>query len=258
MNYLLKNSGRHREPLYRRPVGIVFITTLLIVLVSAIFPSFFPSIFLSIFASGWSSNSSQYADLEQRLAALEPVETRIAELTAENIDLKEILGRSIAKNTILSVVLRKPPQAPYDTLIIDTGKNNGVSVGDSVYALGNILIGRVAATYANYSKVKLFSNPGEKYEVLVGSHNIPATAVGRGGGSFEMILPRDSGVLVGDIVSVPSMTPSSLGVVSALVSEPAQAFVAVLIAAPVNMTQIRWVEVERESFVFDTIMNDEQ
>ena len=254
MNYLLKSS-RNTSRFSHRPIGIIFIATLLIALVFVVFPGFFPSIFIPLFAPSWKTDSSQYDALQQRLVALQSAEARIGQLAQENTELKALLGRSSAKDGVLASVIRKPPQSLYDTILIDVGKESGVSVGDTVYALGDVVIGKVSAVYARYAKVTLFSAPGQKYDVVIGQKNIPATAVGRGGDSFEIVLPRDSGVVVGDSVSAPLTSPSILATVGALVAQPAQAFVAVLANSPVSTAELRWVEVDRSSSVFDAIMD---
>src|SRR3989344_692271 len=75
----------------------------------------------------------------------------------ENIFLKEILGRKNTKTSVIvSAILAKPNKSFYDTLVIDIGLKQGVKVGDSVFALGNIPIGRIAEVHAYSSKVILF------------------------------------------------------------------------------------------------------
>src|SRR3989344_3718967 len=44
-------------------------------------------------------------------------------------------GKNEKVKMILSAILSKPNQSPYDTLIIDTGTNRGVKTGNIVFAL---------------------------------------------------------------------------------------------------------------------------
>src|SRR3989344_3226464 len=60
------------------------------------------------------------------------------------------------ENIFLKEILAKPNKSFYDTLVIDIGLKQGVKVGDSVFALGNIPIGRIAEVHAYSSKVILF------------------------------------------------------------------------------------------------------
>ena len=71
------------------------------------------------------------------------------------------------------------------------GVKNGIVSGQKVFALGNVPIGRVAEVYPDTSKIILYSNPGEKTEVVISGKDTFMQIVGRGGGNFEMILPRD-------------------------------------------------------------------
>lgn len=182
---------------------------------------------------------------------------RVLALEQENIELKHLLGRDVEyasttastsiqvpKDSVLATVLRRPPYSPYDSLMIDIGTAEGVVPSDRVLAPGNVLIGKVTEVYTNTSKVELYSNPGNTYDILIGKNNITATATARGGGVFEVVLPRDSGVAVGDVVQIPSITTVTFATVTAIVAEPARAFSTVLFSSPVNINQLRWVVVE--------------
>ena len=76
---------------------------------------------------------------------------------------------------ILSAILAKPNQSPYDTLLIDAGSGQGIKTGDTVFALGDVPIGRVDVVYDNSAKVVLFSNPGEKTEAVISGKNTART-----------------------------------------------------------------------------------
>lgn len=165
-------------------------------------------------------------------------------LLAENLELKEILGRKTGETTmVLSAILGKPNQSPYDTLIIDVGENKGVRVGDRVFALGNIPIGRIEQIYPDSSKVILFSNPGEQTRVEV-LENIFLEAVGRGGGNFEMVVPQELKITKGEKAILPGITPYVLGVVETTVSDPRDLFTKAILASPVNIQELKFVQVE--------------
>ena len=175
-------------------------------------------------------------------------------ILAENISLKEILGRKNETRPngssgrevtmTLSVILSKPNQSLYDTLIIDAGAKEGLEIGDMVFALGNVPIGRIKAVYLNSSKVVLFSNSGEKTQVIVGTKNTSLEVIGRGGGNFEMILPRDLTLLKGDQAILPGIAPLLLGVVETIISDPRDSFQKALLVSPVNIQELKFVQVE--------------
>ena len=97
-------------------------------------------------------------NLKSQILESEADRSNYASVVDENNKLKEILGRTEGKNMILANILNKPNQSLYDTLIIDIGTEQGIIVGQRVFAFGNVSIGYVAEVYGNSSKVILFSN----------------------------------------------------------------------------------------------------
>jgi len=168
-----------------------------------------------------------------------------ASVLDENLKLKEILGRAEGKNMILAGILSKPNRSLYDTLIIDAGTNQGIIVGQRVFAFGNVFIGQVAEADSNSSKVVLFSNPGEKTEVVISGKDVFMQAIGRGGGNFEMILPRDFILDIGTEVDLPGITPYILGNVATIISDPRDSFQKALLVSPVNIQELKFVQIEK-------------
>lgn len=164
-------------------------------------------------------------------------------LFEENIELKELLGRDINEQTVFASVLTKPNRSVYDTIVIDVGENAGIKEGDSVLYGGTIVIGRVSEVLKHTSKVTLLSSPGEVIDIIVGNKNITTTAYGRGGGGFKFEIPRDIEVDIGDVISVPGMVPRVLGKVEYIESRPSDPFKTILFKGPVNIFELKWVEV---------------
>ena len=199
----------------------------------------------------FSSKSSLYkknADLESQLSININTNANYNSVLAENIDLKEILGRKNEKSIlVLAAILGKPNQSPYDTLIIDVGVKHGLQTGDMVFALGNVPVGRLSAVYSNSSTATLFSNSGQKTQVVVGGGNTFLEAVGRGGGNFEIILPRDFALLKGDQAVLPGINPLLLGIVETIISDPRDSFIKALLVSPVNIQKLKFVQVKIEN-----------
>ncbi len=163
----------------------------------------------------------------------------------ENIKLKEILGRkNETVQMLLAGILGRPDQSLYDAFIIDAGAEAGVKAGQNVFAFGNIPIGKVAETFAKSSKVVLYSTPGEQTEVVVSGRDVFMQVVGRGGGNFEMVLPRDFALAEGAEVVLPGVTPYVLARVEKIISDPRDAFQKALLISPVNIFEIKFVQVE--------------
>ncbi|MFA6515235.1 MAG: rod shape-determining protein MreC [Candidatus Paceibacterota bacterium] len=166
-------------------------------------------------------------------------------LKKENDDLKELLGRIPMKNNfVLGNILTKPNQSPYDTIIIDIGKNMNIKEGDLVYANGNIPIGKISEIYEKASLVSLYSNPGQKTEGFIDISNASVMLTGRGGGNFEMIIPIELSVERGVIVYLPGGTSLVIAIVDEIISKPSDPFKKVILSSPVNIQNLKWVEVK--------------
>ncbi len=150
-----------------------------------------------------------------------------------------------ARSGLAALVISQPNHSPYDTLIIDLGRDNAtkeIAPGMAV-AHDDVLLGRVTRVSGQTSQVRLLSSPGEETAVLVGDNRIPALATGRGGGNFIISLPRTVEVKVGDVIAVPTTTPSVLGVVGAVNNDPKNPFQTILFRSPLNIFELPAVTV---------------
>ncbi|MEK7175344.1 MAG: rod shape-determining protein MreC [Patescibacteria group bacterium] len=187
----------------------------------------------------------------------------------ENLKLKEILNRATSVNSkildrsvraeflgtpknsatdsvILATILAKNDQSFYNTLIVDIGLDKGITEGDLVFALGNIPIGKISSVYKNSSKVILFSSPGEEIEGIISGKDILVTLVGRGGGNFEITLPRDFVVENKTEVALPGIFPYVVAIVESKISDPRDSFQKLLLISPVNIHQIKFLQVQKK------------
>jgi cell shape-determining protein MreC len=188
----------------------------------------------------------QNEDLKSKLNEEEAQVSNYNSILDQNSKMQEILGRKdIKANMILAAILSKPNQSPYDTLIVDLGAKDGIITGQRVFALGNVPIGYIAEVYANTAKVVLYSNPGEQTEVIISGKDTFMQVVGRGGGNFEMVLPRDFVLDKGTEVDLPGIRPLALGIVQTIISDPRDAFQKALLTSPVNIQELKFVEVAR-------------
>ena len=167
-------------------------------------------------------------------------------VVADNASLKEILGRKDPKTPMtLAAILEKPNQSPYDTLLVDAGTAEGIKIGNTVFALGDVPIGRISDIYQDSAKVVLFSNPGETTQASTEGSNTSMQLVGRGGGNFEIIMPKDFVLQEGAQVVLPGIHPYVLAIVQKIISDPRNPFTKALLISPVNIQQLKFVEVEQ-------------
>jgi cell shape-determining protein MreC len=264
MTYLRPHKpslSRHK----RAAIGCAVFLVFLVALIQWSFPSAFPGLFTSLAVPFWRERFSiengalrspaellsENAALERELVALklEIASSSVAMLQTENAELKTLLGRASTTPSpyVLAAVLARPSAVPYDGLTIDLGSSDGVSTTSLVYAPGNVLIGRIVSVLSRTSEVALLSSPGETYNVLIGENRLPATAVGRGGGQYRAELPHGSAVAIGDFVSDPSLYDGPFGVVVSVVAGSPNPFDEILIAPPVDVSQLHWVLLQTSS-----------
>ena len=190
-------------------------------------------------------------ELSRLRAELAEAQARVADrdfLWRENLDLKSRLGRvPEGTTTRLATVLLRPPATPYDTLMLDVGLADGVSVGDIVFAGGVVAIGHLTEVYRTTARATLYSAPGEAHDVLILTEggSVPVVAEGQGSGSFVGKLPQGVQVAPGDTAYFPDLTPILAARVSATETAPGESFQTVYMHLPVNPFLLHYVEVRR-------------
>lgn len=163
----------------------------------------------------------------------------------ENTRLKETLGQLDTTKYVLGTVLSKPSQTPYDTVLINVGAKSGVTMDSLVYVQGVIPIGTVSRVFDSSSVVTLFSTPGQKTVVRLEESGGDFELVGRGGGNFELELPRDALITQGAHVYLPGMTAYYIATVGPVVSDPRDPYKKVLLTSPVNINQLTEVFIRK-------------
>lgn len=166
------------------------------------------------------------------------------QLYEENLALKERLGREAQPNAALAAVVLRPPEVPYDTLLIDIGEDSDIAVGDKVAAQGTLLIGVISEVYAHTSRVSLFSSPQNKYNGFLRG-TIPVEVVGQGGGSLVMEVPYDAKVVVGDTVTLPGIAANVASIVEYVEPGQGDSAVTAYLHMPVSAQGLRFVDVWR-------------
>lgn len=164
------------------------------------------------------------------------------ELRRENDRLKEALGRTSEHTFTLSRILAAPPVSAYDTLLVDAGTDQNIFIGMQAFSQGDFKVGEVTRVWGNTALVSLYSTPETQLSVHIGATStIPATAIGIGGGNLRAILPRGVAIAVGDLVSIPALSPSYAGVVDAIDRPEGSSLEAVYIRLPFDIYKEEWL-----------------
>lgn len=183
-------------------------------------------------------------ELEHALGAQAALVEQSAMLEQENEALKAQFGRSPAKEGTLARVVAAPRRSFYDTLVIDAGSDEGVAVGAIAYAFDSIALGSVASVDAHRAVVELFSAPARETAGTAEGSETTITLIGRGGGEYEVRMPRDMHFTIGELVSYQSIDSAVLAKVEKIVTDPRDPFQRLLAKAPVNLSALKFVIVK--------------
>ena len=225
VNYLPKNRLRHA---YLRRI----ITLVAIFISGAVIFSLLDAIIISIISPIWK--------IKNVIITGNVIPSLPEEQTQKNI-LLELVGRKQESNIVIAAVLTRPPQTPYDVIIIDAGSNESLTIGSEVSLPEGPILGIISEVFPKSAKVKLFSASGEETNAVLERNNVPVTLVGSGGGNFKLTLPRDIAIEKGDRILSPDITSRPLATVGEISVRPTDSFKEVLAKSPTNIFSLRFV-----------------
>jgi cell shape-determining protein MreC len=199
---------------------------------------------LSLVGSSRASLIKKVIALQSQLDAKNASLTTLSTLEKENEALKAELGRTdVIKGTLARVVI-PPNHSIYDTMVIDVGSDDGIVVGQSVYAFGSIALGAVSDVLAHTSTVLLYSASGRETAGTTTGSDITVTLIGRGGGEYEVRMPRDISFQEGGVISQQSLGIHPLATIQKIITDPRDPFQRLLAKVPVNLQTMKWVVVK--------------
>lgn len=168
-------------------------------------------------------------------------------LTAKADSLSALLDSSQTKkgiaSEILAGVVARPPESPYDTLVLAAGAKTGIAIGMEVFAAGGVPIGVVSSVLPDFSRVTLFSAPEKVVQGWIGHNNLPLAIEGNGAGAMSATIARSAGIVEGDTVFAPGPGALAIGTIGRIDSNPTAPEVMLHITSAVNMFSITWVVV---------------
>lgn len=151
-------------------------------------------------------------------------------------------GKLGSSQGILAGVIASPPVAPYDVLILSGGTGAGVRPGHLVYGNGGVPVGVIAEASDETSRAVLFSEAGRETHGWAGEERIPVVLVGRGSGTFEITVAKDTSLVAGAQVYLPGPGALAIGMISRIESDPASPDARIYVfpyANPFTLSQVR-------------------
>lgn len=252
-----------RNALIRGPSQVVGIVAVLLAILILAVRLIAPGVIVVVFTplvtvSSYAANllhvsTAVFTTPAERAQELDLSRAQIDALTAENAtlrarvaDLTALLGsRTAIAPGILASVVARPPESPYDVLVLDEGTSGGVAENAVVTGPGGVPLGRVAAVTGGSSRVLLFSAPHTNTPAWAGNARTPIVLTGAGGGAFESSAPKDAGLVAGDLVYAAHEGAAALGTIVRLDSDPSSAAVTLRIQPLINPFSLTWVLISR-------------
>lgn len=180
------------------------------------------------------------AALKEKIALYEERSAVLHSIEDENVALREMAHLAEEREGITARVLSNFDASPYGTLLIDTGINDGVRIGNKVKTAGGFVLGTVSDADVENATVKTLFAPENSVDLLDGE--VAFSATGRGGGNARAEIPRDAKVSVGDSL-IAKEFGAPAGVIGSIESASSSATQTLFIRIPVNLNTLQFVYV---------------
>lgn len=180
-------------------------------------------------------------ELQTTLESYDAQITTASIISSENDALKAELGRSPRPVGVLAHVVTLPNRSFYDTFVIDAGSDDTISVGQTVYGFGSIALGTITSVESDHATVQLFSASGQTTSGTVAGSDVAVTLIGRGGGEYEVRMPRDVEFVVGGLIAYQTTESAVLAEIERIATDPRDPFQRLIAKAPINLQALKWV-----------------
>ncbi len=160
--------------------------------------------------------------LEEKISTQSGNEATIARLANEVDVYRDLLSETDTDSRIVAGIVALPPELPYDRVLIDRGRSDGVVEQAVVYHSHDRAIGVVSTVFDTSAIVTLFSSPGMEATAYIFGPDIFAHTYGEGGGIVRISVPQGVAVSIGDAVVLPGIGAGILGIVESIESIPTE------------------------------------
>lgn len=146
--------------------------------------------------------AKENAELKRRLEEYRQKEVRYQEalLLARRLEALLDLKKQLALPVTGARVVAYDPSQWSRCVIVDMGKEEGVTVGLPVLSVGGI-VGRIVETYPHYAKVMLIVDRNSGADAMVQRTRVRGILQGKGGNRCSLeYVPKNADVEVGDLV----------------------------------------------------------
>ncbi len=159
----------------------------------------------------------------------------------ENVELRKALDLNTERDFIPTTIIARPPQIPFDTLLLDKGILDNVKVDDLVLVGERILIGKVVKVNDNTSTVALSSFAENSIAGIVERNSEMIEVKGMGGGGMQVKLPIDFDISISDRIITSNLPSFVFAVVSSIEEDKTTGFKDVYLSLPEGIGKIKVV-----------------
>ena len=183
---------------------------------------------------------TELQNLEEELERLRIDRESLEALTFENKSLRMSLSLRPAATAQAAEVIARPPQIPFDTLMIDRGKDDGLESGNLVLAGDRVLLGKLGKVSQNFSIV-ILNSFGQTS--LSGSLTRTGEALEMRGtyGGMEAEVPIDFDIEIGDIVITEHASSYTTAIVGSVEENKSSGRKLALLSLPVPISKVKIV-----------------
>lgn len=180
-------------------------------------------------------------ELQTTLESYDAQLTTAVLLQKENDALKAELGRTPRPTGVLAHVVTLPNRSLYDTFVIDAGGAEGITVGQTAYGFNLIALGTISEVADTHATVQLFSASGRTTSGTAVGNDVAVTLIGRGGGEYEVRIPRDVEFAIGGLIAHQDTYSAILAEIEHIATDPRDPFQRLVAKAPINLQALKWV-----------------
>jgi cell shape-determining protein MreC len=205
----------------------------------------------SSFPQYWRDRHELVAELEaakQKIAVSEGVENTAVKLQAENEEFRK-LCKAVPEERVIARVVGRPPELPYDVMMLDRGSDFGVVENAPVYAGADQVIGYVSRVYTHTALVTLVTTASFQSIAYIIGPNIYTYAEGMGGGMLRVAVPQGLALTKGDTVILPALDSGVYGTIQEIVTSPTKPEQYGYVPLPNSLQSLQYVSVGKEAIV---------
>jgi hypothetical protein len=178
-------------------------------------------------------------------------ESTIKKLQIENDAFRTELS-AVPEKRLLARVIARPNQLPYDMLMLDRGRAQGVVENAPVFLGKDQVIGFVSIVHDSTSLVTLITTQGFVASAYVFGPNIYTETEGVGGGILRVRVPQGIVLSKHDLVMMPALDSGVYGEIAYVEAAPSQPEQYGYVRTAVPLQSLYYVTIAREPMVTHT------